>query len=140
MESFLTTITEIIPTEVWIGLTVFSVLAFIGTLIAVPAILVRLPEDYFAEHHPRGWMADHHPVLRGIGLIVKNVIGCIFFFAGVVMLVLPGQGVLTMIIGLSLIDFPGKRKLEQKIVAKPMFCSTINALRHKFGKSPLILS
>lgn len=140
VKSFFTTIIDTIPAEAWIGLTVFSLVAFLGTLIAVPAILIRLPTDYFEDHHPRTWMAGYHPITRTIGLVLKNIIGVIFLLAGLAMLVLPGQGVLTLVIGLSLIDFPGKRKLEQQLVAKPIIFNTINALRGKFGKPPLTLS
>ena len=56
------------------------------------------------------------------------------------MLFLPGQGVLTILIGLSLLEFPGKRRLEAKIVGQPTVLSTINNMRAKFGKPPLILA
>ena len=85
-------------------------------------------------------MENHHPVLRLLGHIVKNVVGAIFLFAGFLMLFLPGQGVLTMLIGLSLIEFPGKRRVEAKIVGQSTVLSTINAMRAKFGKPPLIIA
>lgn len=126
--------------EVQIGLTVFSVVAFIGTLLAIPAILVRLPKEYFHDDHPRTWMEDHHPILRSVGLVIKNVVGIIFLVAGFAMLFLPGQGLLTMIIGFSLVDFPGKRKLEKRLVGQPKIFHAINSLREKFGKPPFIMS
>ena len=96
--------------DVLIGLTVASVIGFIGSLIAIPLILVRLPADYFDTRTPRHWMKDHHPLLRLLGLIVKNVVGVVFLVAGFAMLFLPGQGLLTMLIGISLMDFPRKRE------------------------------
>jgi hypothetical protein len=113
---------------------------FVGTLIAIPIILMRLPADYFDTRIPRPWMENHHPVLRLLGHIVKNVVGAIFLFAGFLMLFLPGQGVLTMLIGLSLIEFPGKRRVEAKIVGQSTVLSTINAMRAKFDKPPLIIA
>ncbi|WP_246507455.1 PGPGW domain-containing protein [Nitrospira defluvii] len=113
---------------------------FVGTLIAIPIILMRLPADYFDIRKPRPWMENHHPVLRLLGHIVKNVVGAIFLFAGFLMLFLPGQGVLTMLIGLSLIEFPGKRRVEAKIVGQSTVLSTINSMRAKFGKPPLIIA
>lgn len=127
-------ITDYISPETLVALTVFSIVAFIGTLLAIPAILIRLPQDYFEDHHERDWMKHHHPLLRGIGIILKNIFGVIFLLAGFAMLFLPGQGLLTMVIGISLVDFPGKRKLEKKIVTQPSIFRAINALRHKFGK------
>ncbi len=121
--------------EVLWSLFVLSIVGFIGSLIVIPFILVRLPPQYFDVRYPRTWMKEHHPVLR-----LKNVVGVVFFLAGVAMLFLPGQGLLTMLIGLSLVDFPGKRRLESKLVGRPTVLKTINALRHKFGRPPLTVA
>ena len=129
-----------VPANVLIWFAVSSVFMFVGTLIAIPVILMRLPADYFDIRIPRPWMENHHPILRLIGHIVKNVVGAIFLFAGFLMLFLPGQGVLTMLIGLSLIEFPGKRRVEAKIVGQSTVLSTINAMRAKFDKPPLIIA
>jgi len=131
---------QYVSCEVLIWLAVFSIVAFVGTLLAIPAILIRLPKEYFHDDHPRTWMEDHHPILRHVGLAIKNVVGTIFLVAGFAMLFLPGQGLLTMVIGISLIDFPGKRKIEKRLVGQPTIFQAINALREKFGKPPFILS
>jgi len=140
MSEVLTQIGSYVPANVLIGFAVSSVFMFVGTLIAIPIILMRLPADYFDIRIPRPWMENHHPVLRLVGHIVKNVVGAVFLFAGFLMLFLPGQGVLTMLIGLSLIEFPGKRRLEAKIVGQSTVLSTINAMRAKFGKPPLVIA
>ena len=136
----LTQIESSVPANVLIWFAVSSVFMFVGTLIAIPIILMRLPADYFDVRTPRPWMENHHPILRVIGHVVKNVVGAIFLFAGFLMLFLPGQGVLTMLIGLSLIEFPGKRRVEAKIVGQSTVLSTINAMRAKFDKPPLIIA
>jgi len=136
----MTQIESHVPANVLIWFAVSSVFMFVGTLIAIPVILMRLPADYFDIRIPRPWMENHHPILRLIGHIVKNVVGAIFLFAGFLMLFLPGQGVLTMLIGLSLIEFPGKRRVEAKIVGQSTVLSTINAMRAKFDKPPLIIA
>jgi Putative transmembrane protein (PGPGW) len=140
MDDLFATVQQWIPVDVIIGLTVASVIGFIGSLIAIPLILVRLPADYFDMRTPRHWMKDHHPVLRLFGLFVKNVVGIVFLLAGIAMLFLPGQGLLTMLIGISLMDFPRKRELEAKLVGQPTLLGVINAMRHKFDKPPLILA
>ena len=56
--------------------------------------------------------------------------------AGMAMLVLPGQGILTMVIGVSLLDFPGKRKLEHKLLTQAMVFQAINSIRAKCSKPP----
>jgi hypothetical protein len=53
------------------------------------------------------------------------------------MLVLPGQGVLTILLGIALLDLPGKRHLERRLIALPTVLRTINKLREKFGRPPL---
>jgi len=140
MDGLFETVQQWIPVEVLIGLTVASAIGFVGSLIAIPMILVRLPADYFDTRTPRHWMKDHHPLLRLSGLIVKNIVGIVFLLAGFAMLFLPGQGVLTMLIGISLMDFPKKRELEAKMVGQPTVLGVINSMRQKFGKPPLTLA
>lgn len=140
MDGLLATIQQWIPVDVLIGLTVASVIGFIGSMIAIPLILVRLPADYFDTRIPRHWMKDHHPLLRLLGLVVKNVVGVVFVLVGFAMLFLPGQGLLTMLIGVSLMDFPRKRELEAKMVGQPTLLGIINTMRHKFRKLPLTLA
>ena len=140
MDGLFETVQQWIPVEVLIGLTVASAIGFVGSLIAIPMILVRLPADYFDTRTPRHWMKDHHPVLRLSGLTVKNIVGIVFLLAGFAMLFLPGQGVLTMLIGISLMDFPKKRELEAKMVGQPTVLGVINSMRQKFGKPPLTLA
>jgi hypothetical protein len=118
-------------------LFLLSVVSFIGSLITLPVILVRLPVNYFMETHPRVWLAEHHPVLRGMALVLKNLLGLVLLLGGLAMLVLPGQGVLTILIGVSLVDFPRKRALERRIVGRPLVLQTINRIRRRFNQPPL---
>ena len=130
----------LLTTQVLSALVIVSIAGFVGSLIAIPLILVRLPPHYFDERHPRTWMENHHPALRMIGHILKNVIGVVLLIAGLAMLVLPGQGILTMLIGISLIDFPGKRQLERKLIGQRAVLHTINKVRKKFGRPPLTVA
>lgn len=140
MDGLLSTVQQYVSTETLVALTVLSIVFFVGSLIAIPFILVRLPADFFDIRVPRPWMEDHHPVLRVLGHLVKNVVGAIFLFAGFLMLFLPGQGILTMLIGISMLDFPGKRKVEAKLIGQPAVLNAINGMREKFGKPPLIIA
>lgn len=140
MDGLISTVEQYISTETLVTLTALSIVFFVGSLIAIPFILVRLPTDFFDTRVPRRWMENHHPVLRLLGHLVKNVIGAIFLFAGFLMLFLPGQGILTMLIGITMLDFPGKRRLEAKMIGQPAVLSTINNMRKKFGKPPLIIA
>ncbi|MCA9472581.1 MAG: hypothetical protein MRJ96_02420 [Nitrospirales bacterium] len=136
IDQFIQFIESWVSSEVWIGLIVFSVVAFVGTLLAIPAILVRLPPDYFQNHHHKPWFPNQPPAVRLLGLTLKNIVGIIFLLAGIAMLVLPGQGLLTMLLGILFLDFPGKQRLEKKLIQHPKIFQAINALRGKAGKPP----
>ena len=140
MDGLLSTVQQYVSTDTLVTLTVLSIVFFVGSLIAIPFILVRLPTDFFDVRVPRPWMEDHHPVLRLLGHLIKNMVGAIFLFAGFLMLFLPGQGILTMLIGISMLDFPGKRRLEAKMIGQPTVLHAINSMREKFGKPPLVIA
>ena len=112
---------------------------FIGTLIVVPILVVRLPDDYFMKSHERTWLQNRRPVLRVTAYVIKNLIGCVFLLAGLAMLVLPGQGILPMLIGISLMDFQGQQKLQRKLIGQPAVLRTINRIRQKFDRNPLVV-
>ena len=114
---------------------------FIAGVIFVPWVVVRIPADYFAHRkRQRTPWDDQHPIVRAILIVLKNVIGIAFLALGILMLVLPGQGVLTMLVGLMLIDFPGKYKLERYIVTRRPVLNTINWLRQRRGEPPLAIT
>jgi len=131
-----TSLTDVISEEALIAIGVLSIVMFVGTLIAIPIILSRLPANYFQHDLEHVWMEGYHPVLRKMGMICKNTVGLIFLLAGIAMLLLPGQGILTMVIGMSLLDFPGKRKMEHKLLTQPMVFQAMNAIRAKCSKPP----
>ena len=60
--------------------------------------------------------------------------------AGVVMLLAPGQGLLTIMVALLFLDFPGKRRLQRRIVASPRVLRALNAMRRRAGQPPLQLA
>ena len=120
-------------------MAVFSVFSFIGSLLLVPVLVIRIPEDYFAAIKRHRWQpwAQEHPVIRWSLLISKNILGYIFIVLGIAMLVLPGQGILTILIGIMFINFPGKYRLERWVVMRGPVLNTINKLRHRAGRAPL---
>ncbi|MBX3441147.1 MAG: EF-hand domain-containing protein [Planctomyces sp.] len=114
-----------------------SVVTFVGSLIAVPMVLVRLPADYFAhKHRPADWMSAGRTRIEW--LVLKNGLGAMLILGGLAMLVLPGQGLLTILLGVALMDFPGKMRLIEAIVGRPRILSSINWIRRRAGKPPMI--
>jgi hypothetical protein len=119
----------------------FSVFTFVASIAVVTVVLVKLPANYFHSSHAREFLVERHPVLRALGIFAKNLFGLILVALGVVMSLpgVPGQGVLTILLGIMLLDFPGKRNLEVRIVSRPRVLRAINALRERFDKPPLML-
>jgi len=120
---------------------VVSAITFIGSLLVVPMLVSRIPDDYFShERRERTEWAEHHPVIRMTLIVAKNLFGYVIILMGIAMLVLPGQGLLTMIIGVMLINFPGKYRLERWLVSRKPILRSINWLRKKTGHAPLLVS
>jgi hypothetical protein len=116
-----------------------SLLLFVATIIAGPAVLLRIPPDYFAhDRRPPTRRANGHPALRLAVRIGKNILGYLLILAGLAMLVLPGQGLLTILIGFLMIDFPGKYRAEKWLVSRARIFSAINWLRTRRQRPPLI--
>lgn len=117
-----------------------SALSFLASLLIIPWIIIRLPDDYFTDayrHNSR--LKNLHPAVYVIVITSKNLLGALLFSGGVAMLVLPGQGILTMVIGIGLMDFPHKYELECWIVSRPRVWQSINWIRQKALKPPLCL-
>jgi hypothetical protein len=123
---------------VWTTLVVVSALMFFGTLLLTPWLIVRIPADYFVRDRrvPSPW-AQQHPAARMIGLVLKNVVGIVLILAGIAMLVLPGQGLVTILIGLMLTNFPGKFRLERWLIARPPVRRAVNWMRRRAGRAEL---
>ncbi|MFO8032450.1 MAG: PGPGW domain-containing protein [Desulfohalobiaceae bacterium] len=66
--------------------------------------------------------------------MLKNLLGIVLVLAGLAMLVLPGQGLLSIILGLALTNFPGKFKLQRRLVGYPSVLNSLNWLRRRFGR------
>lgn len=125
--------------EPWLlTLGIVSAATLLISLVLVPWLIVMMPADYYAETNARHVFQDR-PLLRALFLLVKNALGAVLLFAGVVMLFLPGQGLLTMIAGLAFLNFPGKRDLEMRFLHAPRVLSSINWLRVRAGRKPLTL-
>ena len=122
---------------VWAGLGL-SLVTLLSAVVIVPWLIVRITPDYFAHRRrPQTPWGKLHPVLRAAALAIKNALGLLLLLAGFVMLFMPGPGVITMLIGLGLMDLPGKRALERWIVARRAIFAALNTLRAKYNHPPL---
>jgi hypothetical protein len=119
-------------------------LIFVGTFFLnlgiVSFILVKLPKDHF-KHDDSKRVSGSNATVRVLKVIGKNVGGWLLIALGIVLSLpgVPGQGLLTVLLGLMLVDFPGKHRLEQKLLSRPAIINSINGLRGRFGKPALEL-
>jgi len=120
----------------WLGAA--SLVTFVASLVLIPWLITRIPADYFLERrapvHP---FAARHPVVRALYHGLKVLAGAVLVLAGLAMLVLPGQGLLTIAAGVVLLEFPGKRRLERWMVRRRPVRNAFDWIRRKAGKAPL---
>jgi hypothetical protein len=135
--------------EFYAGLTWEKVLLTIGLFVVsfvistgvVAIVLVKLPANYFSATHAREFLPNSSWHVRWGALIVKNIIGVLLILIGIVMSLpgVPGPGVVTILLGLVMMDIPGKRPLEARIIQRPAVLKAINSIRARYKKPPLIL-
>jgi hypothetical protein len=135
--------------QFWEGLTLSKVLLgvglFLGSLIisfvAIGIVMVKIPANYFSSHYQQDFMPNSPWLVRWGAVIIKNVFGLFLILLGILLSLpgVPGQGILTILLGLIMIDIPGKRPIEAKIIKRPTVLSVVNNLRAKYDKPPLIL-
>ena len=116
-----------------------SAIMMLGGMVVVPWILLQLPRDYFLPPRRHRITPERLPLTAGLPLlVVKNLLGGILILLGLAMLLLPGQGLLTIILGLALTNFPGKFALQRRLVGHPSVLRSLNWLRGRFGRRPFL--
>jgi hypothetical protein len=122
----------------WWWLFAVSVALVVLTPAAVSWVVVQLPKDYFTvKRRPLSMRSKKPSVAPKPLVLLKNALGAVLVLAGIAMFVLPGQGMLTLVAGLMLLDFPGKYRLERRLALQKHVWRSINWLRKRFGKEPL---
>ena len=114
-------------------------LTFTISLVICGALIVALPPRYFIEDH-KLW-SGRPPLVRLLGIIGKNLLGVLLIVVGVLLSVpgIPGQGILTIAIGVVLLDIPGKQRLVRAVVRRKGVLRSINRFRAWFGRKPLVV-
>jgi hypothetical protein len=111
---------------VWVGSTA-------ATMLIAGTIFLALPADYLqaGDGRPRHWTAR----------IVRSAVGVLLVLVGVALSLpgIPGQGVLTILAGLTLIEFPGRHRIVRSIIGRPTVLTAVNRLRARFHRPPLVL-
>ena len=129
-----------ISSELLSGLFWVSLVIFLAGLAGLPLLILRMPADYFTRASVPTDSSSEIPQRRRLLVsLIRNVVALLFFAAGLIMLITPGQGLIAILAALWIAEFPGKRKLELKLIGLPGVAATINRLRVKAGREPLEL-
>ena len=109
-----------------------SVLSLVLSLALSGRMLVRLPPDYFTSRRPP-------PPTSLLAKVGWNLLGGALVILGIALSVpgIPGQGVLTILAGLILMDFPGKRRLLLAVLRLKPIRAVVERLRARSGRPPL---
>ena len=135
--------------ELWASITVGKVVLVVGlfllslalSFVAIAVVMVKIPANYFSSHYVQDFLPGSRWIVRWGAVVAKNLFGVFLIVLGIILSLpgVPGQGILTILLGLIMLDIPGKRPLEAKIIKRPSVLSAVNSLRAKFNKPPLIL-
>ncbi|REJ78880.1 MAG: hypothetical protein DWQ47_05400 [Acidobacteria bacterium] len=135
--------------EFWNGLTWGSIFFGLGVFLlsisisfgAIVIVMVKIPENYFSSHYEQDFLPGSPWLVRWGAVILKNVLGVLLILLGIALSLpgVPGQGILTILLGLIMLDIPGKRPIEARIIKRPKVLSAINSLRARFNKPPLVI-
>lgn len=117
-----------------IGLSAFSIVTCVVSLIVASWAVRRLPVDYLLREPERA----RGPSWPSPKLVARNLGGGLLVLLGVILVPLPGQGVLTILAGLALMDFRGKRRLEHWLMLRPAVFAAINRSRARAGRPRLV--
>lgn len=126
--------------NVLVGVALFLV-SLTLSFASIAIVMVKIPENYFSSHYKRDFLPGSPWLVRWGAVIAKNVFGVFLILLGIVLSLpgVPGQGILTILLGLIMLDIPGKRPLESRIIGRPTVLNAVNRLRAKYGKPPLLV-
>ena len=134
-------------TGFWESLTPGHILLGVGMFVvslalsfgAIALVMVKIPPNYFSSHYERDFLPNSPWLVRWGAVILKNVLGVFLILLGIVLSLpgVPGQGILTILLGVIMLDIPGLRPIEAKIIRRPAVLHAINKLRAHYSKPPL---
>lgn len=131
---------EVLKKDAWIAIAI-GVGSFVASLGLTLVVVLRIPPDYFVVEERALPFAGHPLPVRWAARVGLNLLGIVLVVMGVIMSLpgVPGQGLLTILFGIMLLDIPGKRELERRLIRRPAIHGTVNRLRARYGKSPILV-
>lgn len=126
--------------EIGLGVSLFLV-SLAVSFGAIAVVMVKIPANYFSSHYQHDFLPDSPFLVRWGAVILKNIFGIFLILLGIVLSLpgVPGQGILTILLGLIMVDIPGKRPIEARIIKRPAVLAAINNLRARYGKPELVV-
>lgn len=123
----------------WLG--ILSFVALFVSISVIPFIIIRIPANYFNHNkrHSLPW-SGQHPLAQLLLLFARNILGLILITIGFILLFLPGQGILTILVGVLLLNFPGKFRFERWLISQPAILKSVNWLRLRNNKTAIIIN
>jgi len=123
-----------------IGVVLFFA-SLVVSFLSIGIVMVKIPAAYFSTHYERDFLPDSPWLVRWGAVLAKNIFGVFLIIVGIILSLpgVPGQGILTILLGLIMVDIPGKRPIEARIIQRPTVQAAINKLRARYNKPPLIL-
>jgi hypothetical protein len=132
--------TNITPGQIALGIALFLV-SLALSFGAIVLVMVKIPANYFSSHYVQDFMPGSSWFVRWGAVVAKNVAGALLILLGIILSLpgVPGQGLLTILLGLIMLDIPGKRPIEAKIIKRPAVLAAVNKLRSRYNKPPLVM-
>lgn len=112
-----------------------SLIMLLASIVATPWLVARLPTDYLLQRDNR---TPRHPIIRLAIDALRTLLGIALIILGLTMLIVPGPGFITLLIGLSIARFPGKRRLLRHIASRESVFNSLNWMRERHSRPPLL--
>ena len=125
--------------QIFLYISGLSTIFFLLSLLGLSWLISIIPHNYFVDKKRVSLIKMKNPLMWLPIIIIKNSIGLVLILCGILMLILPGQGVLTIITGLIFLDYPGKFRFERSLVRNKLILNSMNWIRRKLNKPDLIV-
>ena len=125
--------------QIFLYISGLSTIFFLLSLLGLSWLISIIPHNYFVDKKRISLIKMKNPLMWLPIIIIKNSIGLVLILCGILMLILPGQGVLTIITGLIFLDYPGKFRFERSLVRNKLILNSMNWIRRKLDKPDLII-
>ncbi len=106
-------------------ISVISVVFFLVGSLGTYIWLLKIPSDYFRKkERNESWIVK----------VMRNLLGLILVLLGILMLFMPGQGLITIFVGLYISDTKVTRSLRERFLKNKKIQRGLDSIRRKHNK------